>query len=92
MLEGGLKSTNIGLEMGVKIGGYAVKIGKNTHLLVVTRVRLSQKIGLINMTNRTRFRKETAINNVLKLCAITEEFVSCYIHRVINTHKKVLTS
>ena len=39
--------------MGVTIGGVAAKIGKKTHLLVIMRERLSQKIGLLNMTNRT---------------------------------------
>ena len=39
--------------MGVKIGGDAAKIGKNTHLLVVMRVRLLQNIGLLDLTNRT---------------------------------------
>ena len=37
--------------MGVTIGYDAEKIGKNTHLLVIMRVRLSQKIGLLNLTN-----------------------------------------
>ena len=44
--------------MGVKIGGDAGKIGKNTHLLVMLRVRLSQKIGLLDLTNHIRFKKE----------------------------------
>ena len=43
VLEGELKSTNIGLEMGVTIGGDAAKNGNNTNLLVIMRVRLSQK-------------------------------------------------
>ena len=43
--------------MGVKIGGNAEKSGNNTHLLVVTRVRLSQKIGLLDLMNRTRLKK-----------------------------------
>ena len=42
---------------GVKIGGDAAKIGKNTHLLVVMRVRQYQKIGLLDLKNRTRFKK-----------------------------------
>ena len=37
--------------MGVKIGGDAEKIGKNTHLLVIMGVRISQKIGLLELTN-----------------------------------------
>ena len=52
----GHKSTKIGPAMGVTIGGGAAKIGKNTHLLVVIHVRLSQKIGPLNMTNRTRYK------------------------------------
>ena len=43
--------------MGVKIGNYAAKSGNNTHLLVIMRVRLSQKIGLLDLTTRTRFKK-----------------------------------
>ena len=46
-----------GLAMGVTIGGDAEKSGNNTHLLVIMRVRLSQKISLLDMTNRIRFKK-----------------------------------
>ena len=48
MLEGGHKISKIEPAMGVTIGGDAVKIGKNTHLLVMLRVRLLHKIGLHN--------------------------------------------
>ena len=51
------KSATIGQVMGVTIEGIAAKIGKNTHLLVMMCVRLSQKIGLLNLTNRTRLQK-----------------------------------
>ena len=43
--------------MGAKIGYNAAKSGKNTHLLVIMRVMLLQKIGLLNLTNQTRFKK-----------------------------------
>ena len=43
--------------MGVIIGGDYAKSGKNSHLLVIMRVKLSQKIGLLDLTNRTRFKK-----------------------------------
>ena len=43
--------------MGLTIGGDAAKSGKNTHLLVVMRMMLSQNIGLLDLTNRTRFKK-----------------------------------
>ena len=39
--------------MGVAIGGDAAKSDKNTDLLVIMRVRLSQKIGPLDLTNRT---------------------------------------
>ena len=39
--------------MGVTIGGDAAKSGKNTNLLVIMSVRLLQKIGLLDLTNRT---------------------------------------
>ena len=42
---------------GVAIGGDAAKSSKNTYLVVIMRVRLSQKIGLLDLTNRTRFNK-----------------------------------
>ena len=51
MLEGERKSTQIGLEMGVTIGGDDDKSVNNTDLLVVMRVRLSQSIGLLDLTN-----------------------------------------
>ena len=37
--------------MGVKIGGDAAKNGKNTHLLMVMHMRLSQNIGFLNLDN-----------------------------------------
>ena len=42
--------------MGVTIGGDDAKSGKNTHLLVVIHVRLLQKIGMTDLTNRIRFK------------------------------------
>ena len=57
VLEGGRKfATNI-LAMWVTIGGDVTKNGKNTHLLVIILIRLSQKIGLIDLKNRTQFIK-----------------------------------
>ena len=56
MLEGERKYTKIRLSMGVTIGGDAAKSGKNTRLLVVLRVRLSQNICLLDLTNQTRFK------------------------------------
>ena len=53
VFEGGHKSTKIELAVGVTIGGDAEKSGKNTHLLVIMCLRPSQKIGLLNLTNRT---------------------------------------
>ena len=42
--------------MSVTIDYDAAKSGKNTHLLVIMRVMLLQKIGLLNLTNQTRLR------------------------------------
>ena len=67
VLGGGRKSTKILLAMGVKIEGNAAKSGKNTHLLVIMRVRLSQKIGLIELMNRNRFKKLMDRNNILDI-------------------------
>ena len=64
VLEWERKSTKNGLAMGVRIGGGAAKSGKNTNLLVVMRVRLSQNIGLLDLTNWTRFKK----GNGYKIC------------------------
>ena len=50
--------------MGVIFGIDAVKSGKNTHLVAVMRVRLLQKIGLLNLRNWTRFKK----GNVCIIC------------------------
>ena len=58
MFKEGHKSTKFGLAMGVTIGGDAVKSGKNTDLVVIMRGRLSQKIGLLDLTNRIQFKKE----------------------------------
>ena len=41
----------------MKIGGDAAKSGKNTNLVVIMHMRLSQKIILIDLTNRTQFKK-----------------------------------
>ena len=83
---------NIGLVMGVTIVGDAAKSGKNTHLLVIIRVRQSQKISLLKFTNRNLFKKETARNNLQKLCVITSEFISCYIYHLSTTRKQISTS
>ena len=61
--------------MGVKFGGDAAKIGNNTHLLVIMHTKLSQKIGLIDLTNRTRFKKGNGYKYVQKVCVITGECV-----------------
>ena len=57
VLEGGYNYTKIGLAMGVKIGDGAAKSGNNAYLLVIMCVRLLQKIGLLDLTNRTQFKK-----------------------------------
>ena len=61
--------------MGVKIGGDATKIVKNTNLLVIMRVRLSHKIGLLDFTNWNQFKKYTARKYVWKVFVITGECV-----------------
>ena len=61
MLEGDQKYTKIGLAMGVTLGGDADKSGNNTNLLVIMRVRLLQKIGLLDFMNLNQLKKETAI-------------------------------
>ena len=53
----GPQSTNIGIEMGVKIRDDAAKSGKDTHLLVVICMRLSKKIILLDLTKQTQFKK-----------------------------------
>ena len=61
--------------MELTIGGDAAKIGKNNHLLVIIRVRLSQKIGLLDLKKQTQFKKVNSQKKVRKLCVITAEFV-----------------
>ena len=73
VLEGEKKYTQIGLVMVVKIGGDAAKSGKNTNLSVVMGVRLLQKMHLLELTNWTWFKKETAIKYVRKVCPITNK-------------------
>ena len=52
--------------MGVTTGGDAAKSSKKTHLLVIMRVRLWNKVGLLDLKNRTRFKNGTAIKYVRK--------------------------
>ena len=73
MFEGDRKSTKKGLEMGVTIGVDDAKVEK-THLLVAMCIRLLQKIGLLNLKNWNQLKKETAIQYVPKVCAITGVF------------------
>ena len=56
-MEGEQKSTKFRLAMEVTIGGDAAKSGKDTHLLVVMRMRLLHKIGPIHLINWTQFKK-----------------------------------
>ena len=74
MLKGGRKSTKTELEIGVPIGGDATKTDKNTHLLVIIRVKLSQKTFLLDLTNFTQFNKGNHWENIKKECTITEGF------------------
>ena len=55
--------------MGVTIEGDAEKIGKNTHLLVIMRVRVLQKIGLLDLKNLTRFLKRKRMETTYEKCA-----------------------
>ena len=57
LLEGVKKSTKNGLAMEMTIVGDATKSGGNTHLSVIMRVRLLQKIGLLKLTNPNQFKK-----------------------------------
>ena len=52
----GHESTKNGLAIGTTIGGDAEKSGKNTNLLVIMHVRISQKIGLIDLMNRIQLK------------------------------------
>ena len=61
--------------MGVKIGDDSAKSGKNTHLVVIMRMRLSQKIGLQNLTNQTRFKKVNGTKQRTK--SISDYFRIC---------------
>ena len=45
------------LAMGVTIGGDAAKSGKNTILLVIMHVRLSQKISLLRLEKSDSIQK-----------------------------------
>ena len=69
MLEGEHTSTKIGLARGVTIEGDAAKNGNNTNFSVVMCVRLLQKIGMIDLTNRTRFKKGNGYKMHTKKCA-----------------------
>ena len=57
--------------MGVTTWGDADKSGKNIYLLVVMRVRLSQNIDLVDLTNHNLFKNVTAIKYGGKVCAVT---------------------
>ena len=57
MLKGKRKSKTIGLVMEVTIGGDSDKSVDGNNLLVIMRVMLSHKIGLLDSTNHTRFKK-----------------------------------
>ena len=61
--------------MGVTLGVDAAKSGKNTHLLVIMRVGLLQKIGLLDLINRTRFKTVNVYKYVQKEGTITGECV-----------------
>ena len=92
VLEWKRKSTNIVLARGVKIGYDTEKSGKNNNLLVITRVKLSQKSVWSNWQIWLNSKNEMARHNVLRLCAITVEFIYCYIRGNITTHTQVFTT
>ena len=61
--------------MGVTIAGDAAKSVKNTHLLVMMRMRLLLKIVLVDFTNRIQFKKVNVYKYVQNVCVITAGFV-----------------
>ena len=54
--------------MWVTIGGDATKSVRNAGLLVIMRVRLLQKIGLLDLTNWTLFKKIKRLETTYKKC------------------------
>ena len=78
--------------MGVTIEVDAAKSVRNIDLLVVMRVRPSQRIGLLDLRNQTQFKNETAIKYVQKLWVITGGCVYCYIRSLCNTVTQMFTS
>ena len=73
---------------GVKIWGDAAKIGKNTNLLVIMCVRLSHKIGLLDLTNRTQFKKLNGYKYVQKCVRLLGNvFNVTYAVYVLHAHK-----
>ena len=84
MLEGGCKSAKNGLAIEVKIGGDAAKSGKKTHLLVIMRVRLSHKIGLLEL-----IQKRKRLKNMYKKFSqlLGNTFNATYTVYIIQAHK-----
>ena len=74
------------------IGGTAAKSGKNTHLVVIMRVRLSLKIGLHNLTNQDCKKIERARKTYKKYYQLLlNSFNVTYAH-LITTRTQILTS
>ena len=48
--------------------------------------------GLLDLTNRTWFKKVNGSKNVRKVCTINAEFVECYIIRLNNMREQISTS
>ena len=73
--------------MGVTIGGDTAKIVEMDNLLVIIRMRISQKIGLLNLANRNCFKKGNgykirtkSVRNYLVMCLILHTMSIYYKH------------
>ena len=77
--------------MGITIGGDAATSGNNTNLLVVMHVSLSQKMVLLDLTNRTQFKKVNGykihtkiVRNYWGMCVILNTGSIFYWHTNVN--------
>ena len=78
------------LAMGVTIGGNSAKSGKNTILLVIMHVRLSQKISLLDLKNQTLFKKENSTKQRTKsLCNYCRIRIMLYTPYYYHTHTNI---
>ena len=94
LLDWGPKFVKIGIAIGVIFGGAYKNNGNNTHLLQIMCTRLSQKIGLHDLTNRNQLetRKWLGTTYANNFCLLRNLYHNMYAHLITTSTHMLISS